>query len=54
VGFVSNLPKEGNRSYTLIDTSRQGNGNEGHEGWEYGTELSESDKDALLEYLKTL
>lgn len=54
VGFVSTLPKEGKKSYVLIDTARQGNGNEGHEGYEYGTELSDSDKDALLEYLKTL
>jgi hypothetical protein len=30
-----------------------GNGNRGHEGKEYGTELSVDDKDALVEYLKT-
>jgi hypothetical protein len=54
VGFVSTLASEGARSYTLIDTLRQGNGNGGHEGPQYGTDLSESDKDALIEYLKTL
>lgn len=51
VGFVSTLSSEGKKKYTKIDTARQGNGNGGHE---YGTALSESDKDALLEYLKTL
>jgi hypothetical protein len=54
VGFVSNLPGEGATSYTPIDTARQGNGNGGHEGPEYGTDLPDSDKEALLEYLKTL
>jgi hypothetical protein len=36
------------------DTSVLGNGNSGHEGAAYGTELSPSDKDALVEYMKTL
>ncbi|MDF2620001.1 MAG: putative transrane protein [Xanthobacteraceae bacterium] len=36
------------------DTTRPGNGNEGHEGRRYGTELPASDKDALVEYMKTL
>jgi len=30
-----------------------GNGNRGHEGAEYGTELSAEQKDAIVEYLKT-
>jgi mono/diheme cytochrome c family protein len=30
-----------------------GNGNRGHEGALYGTELADADKDALVEYLKT-
>jgi mono/diheme cytochrome c family protein len=54
VGFVWNIPSEGSQSYTLIDTTRSGSHNAGHEGPAYGTELSEADKDALLEYLKTL
>jgi hypothetical protein len=36
-----------------FDTSRPGNHNYGHEGPEYGTELSGEDKQALLEYLKS-
>jgi mono/diheme cytochrome c family protein len=35
------------------DTSLRGNGNGGHEGPPYGTELSPEDKRALIEYLKT-
>jgi hypothetical protein len=38
----------------LYDTSVLGNSNAGHEGARYGTELSPSDKDALVEYMKTL
>jgi len=51
VGFVSNVAAEGATRYTLIDTSLQGNGNGGHV---YGTDLTDADRDALLEYLKTL
>lgn len=51
VGFVSNVAAEGTTRYTLIDTTLQGNGNGGHV---YGTDLTEADKSALLEYLKTL
>jgi hypothetical protein len=36
---------------TLYDVSRRGSGNQGHV---YGTELPSKDKDALVEYLKTL
>lgn len=36
-----------------FDTSLRGNHNYGHEGAEYGTELSDDDKQSLLEYLKT-
>ncbi len=36
------------------DTSRPGNANTGHEGPAYGTALSPSDKDAIVEYMKTL
>jgi hypothetical protein len=48
VGFVSNVAGEGT---TLIDTTLQGNGNGGHV---YGTDMTDADKDALIEYLKTL
>ena len=37
----------------LYDTAVDGNGRQGHEGREYGTELTAAEKDALVEYLKT-
>jgi len=46
VGFVS-----GQEGGFLLDTSIPGNANGGHE---YGVALSESDRQALLEYLKSL
>jgi hypothetical protein len=36
-----------------FDTAVPGNGNRGHEGEAYGTTLSDDDKSALLEHLKT-
>jgi mono/diheme cytochrome c family protein len=51
VGFVSDVASEGNTTYGRFDTARDGNSNAGHV---YGTDLSEADKDALLEYMKTL
>ncbi len=53
VGFVSDVGKEGARAYFAFDTTLPGNGNAGHEGKVYGTELSDDDKQALIEYLKT-
>jgi hypothetical protein len=53
LGFVSNVPAEGEREFFRFDTTVPGNGNAGHEGKRYGTELSAADKDALVEYLKT-
>jgi hypothetical protein len=50
VGFVSDVPAAGGRSFFPYDTSLPGNGNSGHE---YGTALSADDKRALVEYLKT-
>jgi mono/diheme cytochrome c family protein len=38
----------------LYDTSVPGNSNSGHEGKMYGTELPPADKDAIVEYMKTL
>jgi mono/diheme cytochrome c family protein len=38
----------------LYDTSVLGNSNSGHEGKVYGTELPAADKDAIVEYMKTL
>lgn len=51
VGFVSNVASEGATRYMQYDTSREGNGNGGHD---YGTNVTDADRDALLEYLKTL
>jgi mono/diheme cytochrome c family protein len=52
VGFVASGP-DAERHGWRLDTSVPGNGNSGHEGKAYGTELSAADKDALVEYLKT-
>ena len=49
VGFVSSGP-EAQRVGTLHDTSKPGNGNDGHR---YGTALPVESKRALIEYLKT-
>jgi hypothetical protein len=53
VGFVSDVAEEKGRKYFPFDTAEAGNSNRGHEGKQYGTELSEADKNALVEYLKT-
>ena len=49
VGFVSDGP-EVERLGFRYDTSKKGNGNQGHE---YGTNLSQKEIDDLLEFLKT-
>jgi hypothetical protein len=53
VGFVATVADEGDRSFFRYDTALPGNGNQGHEGRAFGTELSPDDKQALLEFLKT-
>lgn len=50
VGFVSDTPAA-QRVGTKLDTASKGGGNHGHE---FGTALSAEEKDALVEYLKTL
>ena len=50
VGFVGDVAQEGSRRYTLYDTSVPGNGNGGHV---YGTDLTDDEKDAIVEYMKT-
>jgi mono/diheme cytochrome c family protein len=50
VGFVSE-GSDAERNGVRFDTGLRGNGNTGHL---YGRELSAADRDALLEYLKTL
>jgi hypothetical protein len=56
VGFVGDVAEDRGKKFFLFDTdetSQPGNSNMGHEGKRFGTELSASDKDALVEYLKT-
>jgi len=50
VGFVTNVPSENGREFTLYDTSVPGNSNGGHD---YGTSLSDAEKAAIVEYMKT-
>ena len=49
VGFVYDVGQEGDSHYVEFDTSLPGNANSGHE---YGVQLSDDDKDAIVEYLK--
>jgi mono/diheme cytochrome c family protein len=53
VGFIADVPEENGRKYFLFDTRLPGNGNSGHEGEEFGTNLSAENKDAVVEFLKT-
>jgi hypothetical protein len=53
VGFVSSVAQRGDKQFFLYDTTVPGNGNQGHEGKAYGTDLPPADKNALIEYLKT-
>jgi mono/diheme cytochrome c family protein len=50
VGFITDGP-DAQRTGTRLDTTAKGGGNQGHE---FGTEMSAGEKDALVEYLKTL
>ncbi|MBW8831754.1 MAG: hypothetical protein JF606_20510 [Burkholderiales bacterium] len=53
MGFVATQASEGDRRYFRYDTHAPGNSNSGHEGKAYGTELSDAEKSALVEFLKT-
>lgn len=53
VGFISSVALEKGRKYFRFDTSLPGNGSYGHEGKEYGTELSAEEKDSIVEFMKT-
>ena len=50
VGFVSDVPQAQGHRFSRFDTTVDGNGNGGHV---YGTTLSDTDKAALVEHLKT-
>lgn len=51
VGFVSDVAEENSKQYFKFDTTAPGNNNIGHD---YGLDLSPEDKEALVEYMKTL
>ncbi|ETX08436.1 hypothetical protein [Candidatus Entotheonella palauensis] len=51
LGFKADEPEQNGKTLFRFDTALPGNGNQGHT---YGTELSQADKAALIEYLKTL
>jgi len=53
VGFVSNVAEQDGHRFFAFDTTQRGNGNGGHEGPAYGTNLPAEEKRALIEYLKT-
>jgi mono/diheme cytochrome c family protein len=50
VGFVSDVASANGQTFTRYDTAVPGNGNSGHE---YGTGLSDAEKQAIVEYMKT-
>ena len=50
VGFVSTVPAAGGQTFFRYDTNIPGNSRDGHL---YGTTLSDADKRAIVEYLKT-
>jgi hypothetical protein len=50
VGFIGTVPSENGRAFSRYDTAVPGNGNGGHV---YGTTLSDAEKRALVEYMKT-
>jgi hypothetical protein len=54
VGYRSDGYGSALKDLFLYQTSVPGNSNSGHEGWVYGTELPAADKDAIVEYMKTL
>jgi mono/diheme cytochrome c family protein len=53
VGFVSNVAEQDGTTFFRFNTAERGNGNLGHQGRAYGTDLPAAQKRALLEYLKT-
>ena len=53
MGFVSNAASAYGRPLFLFDVTVPGNSNAGHEGKLFGTALSDSQKSAIVEYLKT-
>jgi hypothetical protein len=54
VGFRTDVEEAGGRRSFRYILSEPGNGNQGHSGPAYGTDLGDADKWALIEYMKTL
>jgi hypothetical protein len=53
VGFISDVAEENGRPFFKFDTQAEGNSNAGHDGEGYGTYLGDTEKDAIVEYMKT-
>jgi len=53
VGYVSDVAAAEGEAFFVFDTRMKGNSNAGHAGPTYGTELSATEKDAIVEYMKT-
>jgi mono/diheme cytochrome c family protein len=53
LGYVYDIAAESSDTFFLFDTRLPGNGNYGHEGKKYGTQLPPEQKESLVEYLKT-
>ena len=54
VGYRADSCESAPQNLFPYNTSVLGNKNIGHEGRPYGTELPSADKDAIIEYMKTL
>jgi mono/diheme cytochrome c family protein len=54
VGIRTDVEEVGGRKSFRFVISEPGNGNQGHSGPRYGTDLGDEDKRALIEYMKTL
>ena len=54
LGFRADVQEVGGRKAFHFDTTLPGNSNKGHTGESFGTALSDDDKWALIEFLKTL
>jgi hypothetical protein len=54
VGYIADVEQEGAKEFFRYDTRVTGNSNSGHDGKPYGTHLAPEQKDAIVEYMKTL
>jgi cytochrome c5 len=54
VGIRTDVEQAGGRRSFRFNVTEPGNSNKGHSGARYGTNLSDDDKRALIEYMKTL